>query len=53
VRNEAFDCWKYAIAGFRLAKIDPARRAEAAARGGAGVTAAGDAGNRLSNWKRA
>lgn len=42
VRNEAFDCWKYAIAGFRLAKIDPARRAEAAARMqkvGAGATA--------------
>jgi len=26
VRNEAFDCWKYALAGFRLAKIDPAAR---------------------------
>jgi phage terminase large subunit GpA-like protein len=24
VRNEAFDCWKYALAGFRLSKIDPA-----------------------------
>lgn len=54
VRNEAFDCWKYAIAGFRLAKIDPARRAEAAARAGAGSPATGDtSGNRLSGWKRA
>lgn len=26
VRNEAYDCWKYALAGFRLAKIDPSRR---------------------------
>ena len=25
VRNEAFDCWKLALAGLRLAKIDPAR----------------------------
>jgi phage terminase large subunit GpA-like protein len=40
VRNEAYDCWKYALAGFRLAKIDPARRAAAAARVGAGDTAA-------------
>ena len=30
VRNEAYDCWKYAMAGFRLAKIDPAARARAA-----------------------
>ena len=22
--NEAYDCWKYALAGFRLSKIDPA-----------------------------
>jgi phage terminase large subunit GpA-like protein len=32
VRNEAYDCWKYALAGFRLSKIDPARRAKFAAR---------------------
>jgi len=30
--NEAYDCWKYALAGFRLSKIDPAQRAKAAAR---------------------
>ena len=35
VRNEAYDCWKYALAGFRLSKIDPARRA-ALAKVGAG-----------------
>ena len=28
VRNEAFDCWKYALAGFRLSKLDPALRAK-------------------------
>jgi phage terminase large subunit GpA-like protein len=42
VRNEAYDCKKYALAGFRLAKIDPARRAAAAAataKVGAGDTA--------------
>jgi phage terminase large subunit GpA-like protein len=42
VRNEAFDCWKYALAGFRLAKLDPvarARRMEIAAKVGAGETA--------------
>ena len=32
VRNEAYDCWKYALAGFRLSKIDPARKAAQAAR---------------------
>jgi phage terminase large subunit GpA-like protein len=51
VRNEAYDCWKYALAGFRLSKIDPARRA--AAKVGAGETVEGvDSGNRLANWKR-
>lgn len=30
VRNEAFDCWKLALAGLRLSKIDPAGRARAA-----------------------
>lgn len=25
--NEAYDCWKYGMAGFRLSKIDPSRRA--------------------------
>jgi len=25
VRNEAYDCWKYALAALRLSKIDPAR----------------------------
>ena len=47
VRNEAFDCWKYAMAGFRLAKIDPvafATRAAAARKVGAGDTAAVPAG---------
>jgi phage terminase large subunit GpA-like protein len=41
VRNEAFDCWKYALAGFRLAKLDPvarARRMEISAKVGAGET---------------
>jgi len=32
VRNEAYDCWKYALAGFRLSKIDPAQRAKLAER---------------------
>lgn len=32
VRNEAYDCWKYALSGFRLAKIDPALKAQRAAR---------------------
>ena len=32
VRNEAYDCWKYALAGFRLSKIDPAQRERAAQR---------------------
>ena len=43
VRNEAFDCWKYSLAGFRLSKIDPARRA-AAVKVGAGETASAPAG---------
>lgn len=30
VRNEAYDCWKYALAGFRLSKLDPAVRAKRA-----------------------
>lgn len=30
VRNEAYDCWKYALAGFRLSKLDPAARAKRA-----------------------
>lgn len=52
VRNEAYDCWKYALAGFRLSKIDPARRA-AAVKVGSGETATGAAdGNRLANWAR-
>jgi phage terminase large subunit GpA-like protein len=42
VRNEAFDCWKYSLAGFRLSKIDPARRA-AAAKAGAGADGKGAA----------
>ncbi len=25
VRNEAYDCWKYALAALRLSKIDPAK----------------------------
>jgi len=29
IRNEAFDCWKLALAGLRLSKIDPERRAAA------------------------
>ena len=28
--NEAYDCWKYGFAGFRLSKLDPAARARAA-----------------------
>ena len=32
VRNEAYDCWKYALAGFRLAKIDPLAKQRAAER---------------------
>lgn len=36
VRNEAYDCWKYAIAGFRLSKINPEQRAAVAARIAAG-----------------
>jgi len=32
VRNEAYDCLKYALAGFRLSKIDPSQRAKAAER---------------------
>lgn len=28
VRNEAYDCWKYAMAGYRLSKLDPAERAK-------------------------
>lgn len=36
VRNEAYDCWKYAQAGYRLSKLDPARaRAQAAGEAGA------------------
>lgn len=31
VRNEAYDCWKYALAGFRISKLDPAQRARAVA----------------------
>lgn len=37
VRNEAYDCWKYALAGFRLSKLDPvarAKRADLAAQSG-------------------
>ena len=30
VRNEAYDCWKLALAGFRLSKLDPAARAKRA-----------------------
>lgn len=29
--NEAYDCWKYAMAGYRLSKLDPAARAKARA----------------------
>jgi len=36
VRNEAYDCWKLALAGFRLSKIDPAQRVAVAARIAAG-----------------
>ncbi len=43
VRNEAYDCKKYALAGFRLSKIDPARRA-GAPKVGAGATPTGVAG---------
>ena len=39
IRNEAFDCWKYALAGLRLAKIDPAKFIERFAKVGAGETA--------------
>lgn len=37
VRNEAFDTWKYALAGFRISKIDPARRAAMVARAADGL----------------
>ncbi len=41
--NEAYDCWKYSLAGFRLSKIDPAARSRAhQAKVGAGETAQED-----------
>jgi phage terminase large subunit GpA-like protein len=40
VRNEAYDCWKLSLAGFRLSKIDPAERARRAERMAAGQTVA-------------
>lgn len=40
VRNEAYDCWKYALAGFRLSKIDQARLVSAV-KAGAPMTSAG------------
>lgn len=39
VRNEAFDCWKMALAGFRLSKLDPVALASKSAKVGAGETA--------------
>jgi phage terminase large subunit GpA-like protein len=39
IRNEAYDCYKYALAGLRLSKIDPADFAARKSKVGAGGTA--------------
>lgn len=38
--NEAYDCWKYSLAAFRLSKLNPATRADQAQKAGAGNPAA-------------
>lgn len=47
--NEAYDCWKYSLAGFLLSKIDPASRMREAQKVGAGEAVKG---GMLANWGR-
>jgi phage terminase large subunit GpA-like protein len=50
VRNEAYDCWKMALAALRIAGIDLTRRAaQSVTRAQRGASSGG---LDLSNWKR-
>jgi phage terminase large subunit GpA-like protein len=52
IRNEAYDCWKYALAGLRLSKVDPAAFMERMAAPGAARASGRDGAVDLTHWKR-
>lgn len=55
--NEAYDCWKYALAGFRLSRLDPARHrlppaSTTPADDSVRAPAFADSGIDITGWKR-